>query len=71
MQWILAMIMPLLEKFGIEIDDLSPENIAGHYHNPVFPGLEPVEVIFSFSWSADYGSLCKICEREWIRCSIH
>lgn len=35
MQWILAMIMPLLEKFGIKIDDLSPENIAGRYHKPV------------------------------------
>ena len=29
MQWILAMIMPLLEKFGIKISELSPEDIAG------------------------------------------
>lgn len=29
MQWILAMIMPLLEKFGIKISDLTPENIQG------------------------------------------
>ena len=39
MQWILAMIMPLLEKFGIKINELSPEDIAGWFVNPTFGGF--------------------------------
>ena len=66
MQWILAMIMPLLEKFGIKIDDMSPENISGFCHNPILIGFETVENTISLSWPADNGSLCKIRKRKRI-----
>ena len=71
MQWILAMIMPLLEKFGIKIGDLSPENISGFYHNPILIGFETVENTISLSWPADNGSLCKIRKRKRIWCSVY